>query len=145
MAARLEFRVKRQFGVPEESMLALVAMLAMRSYPQLAEVSAVLSDGTPITGKAARGRPMGSANGGRSTGPAKKAVAKKAAGQSPPAKKTAAKKRGGKKVAKKTTEKAAKKRRPLSPEARAKLAQNLVKARAARARKLKAAKRTKKR
>lgn len=37
--------------------------------------------------------------------------------------------------------KVAKKRRPLSPEARAKLAQNLVKARAARAAKGKAAKR----
>jgi hypothetical protein len=38
--------------------------------------------------------------------------------------------------------KVAKKRRPLSPEARAKLAQNLVKARAARAAKAKATKRT---
>ena len=37
------------------------------------------------------------------------------------------------KAAKKTSKKARKKRRPLSPEARAKLAQNLVKARAARA------------
>jgi hypothetical protein len=45
---------------------------------------------------------------------------------------------GGTKAAKKV----AKKRRPLSPEARAKLAQNLVKARAARAAKAKAAKRT---
>jgi hypothetical protein len=44
----------------------------------------------------------------------------------------------------KAGKKAAKKRRPLSPEARAKLAQNLVKARAARAAKAKAAKRTKK-
>jgi hypothetical protein len=44
--------------------------------------------------------------------------------------------------AKKTVKKIAKKRRPLSPEARAKLAQNLVKARAARARNLKAAKKT---
>src|SRR5664279_1739653 len=42
----------------------------------------------------------------------------------------------------KATKKVAKKRRPLSPEARAKLAQNLVKARAARAAKAKAAKRT---
>ena len=42
----------------------------------------------------------------------------------------------------KTAKKVAKKRRPLSPEARAKLAQNLVKARAARAAKAKAAKRT---
>jgi hypothetical protein len=41
----------------------------------------------------------------------------------------------------KPAKKAAKKRRPLSPEARAKLAQNLVKARAARAAKAKAAKR----
>jgi hypothetical protein len=41
---------------------------------------------------------------------------------------------------KKATKKAAKKRRPMSPEARAKLAQNLIKARAARARNLKAAK-----
>ena len=41
---------------------------------------------------------------------------------------------------KKTVKKAAKKRRPLSREARAKLAQNLVKARAARARNIKAAK-----
>lgn len=40
------------------------------------------------------------------------------------------------------TKKVAKKRRPLSPEARAKLAQNLVKARAARAAKARAAKRT---
>ena len=45
----------------------------------------------------------------------------------------AAKKAGGRKVAKK--------RRPLSPEARAKLAQNLVKARAARAAKHKSAQR----
>jgi hypothetical protein len=45
-----------------------------------------------------------------------------------------------------TVKKATKKRRPLSSEARAKLAQNLVKARAARAKKIKAAKRaTKKR
>lgn len=43
------------------------------------------------------------------------------------------------KAAAKTTKKAVKKRRRLSPEARAKLAQNLVKARAARARNLKAA------
>jgi hypothetical protein len=50
----------------------------------------------------------------------------------PPGKKTAKKK-----VAKKV----AKKRRPLSPEARAKLAQNLVKARAARAAKHKSAQR----
>lgn len=42
-------------------------------------------------------------------------------------------------AAKKTTKKVAKKRRPMSPEARAKLAKNLVKARAARARNLKAA------
>src|SRR5436309_15864894 len=42
--------------------------------------------------------------------------------------------------AKQTTKKIAKKRRRLSPEARAKLAQNLVKARAARAAKVKAAK-----
>lgn len=41
--------------------------------------------------------------------------------------------------------KAAKKRKPLSPEARAKLAQNLVKARAARAAKHKAAKKGAKR
>ena len=47
----------------------------------------------------------------------------------------------GRKAAKK---KAAKKRRPLSPEARAKLAQNLVKARAARAAKAKAAKKARK-
>ena len=40
----------------------------------------------------------------------------------------------------KTVKKVAKKRRPMSPEARAKLAKNLVKARAARARNLKAAK-----
>jgi hypothetical protein len=40
----------------------------------------------------------------------------------------------------KTTKKAVKKRKPLSPEARARLAQNLVKARAARAAKAKAAK-----
>jgi hypothetical protein len=38
--------------------------------------------------------------------------------------------------------KVAKKRKPMSPEARAKLAQNLVKARAARARNMKAAKKT---
>jgi hypothetical protein len=43
------------------------------------------------------------------------------------------------------TKKVAKKRKPLSPEARAKLAQNLVKARAARAAKAKAAKNTSKR
>jgi hypothetical protein len=42
----------------------------------------------------------------------------------------------------KATKKVVKKRRPLSPEARAKLAQNLVKARAARARNLKAAKKS---
>jgi hypothetical protein len=46
--------------------------------------------------------------------------------------------------AKKAGKKVAKKRRPLSPEARAKLAQNLVKARAARAAKARAAKRTSK-
>jgi hypothetical protein len=46
--------------------------------------------------------------------------------------------------AKKAGKKVAKKRRPLSPEARAKLAQNLVKARAARAAKAKAAKRVSK-
>ena len=51
---------------------------------------------------------------------------------------TAPARKGAKKVGKK----AAKKRRPLSPEARAKLAQNLVKARAARAAKGKAAKRS---
>src|SRR5437016_9858629 len=44
-------------------------------------------------------------------------------------------------AARKSVKKAAKKRRPLSPEARAKLAQNLVKARAARAAKGRAAKR----
>ena len=44
----------------------------------------------------------------------------------------------------KTTKKVAKKRRPLSPEARAKLAQNLVKARAARAAKARANKRSSK-
>src|SRR5436853_7233114 len=43
-------------------------------------------------------------------------------------------------AAKKSVKKVAKKRRPMSPEARAKLAKNLVKARAARARNLKAAK-----
>ncbi len=49
-------------------------------------------------------------------------------------------------MAKKTVKKVAKKRRPMSPEARAKLAKNLVKARAARARNVKAAKKaTKKR
>jgi len=42
------------------------------------------------------------------------------------------------KGSKKSVKKAAKKRRPLSPEARAKLAKNLVKARAARAAKAKA-------
>ncbi len=42
----------------------------------------------------------------------------------------------------KATKNVAKKRRPLSPEVRAKLAKNLVKARAARAAKAKAAKRT---
>jgi hypothetical protein len=46
--------------------------------------------------------------------------------------------------ASKATKKVAKKRRPLSPEARAKLAQNLVKARAARAAKAKASKRASK-
>jgi hypothetical protein len=45
------------------------------------------------------------------------------------------------KAAKKPSKKVAKKRRPLSPEARAKLAQNLVKARAARAAKHKGVKR----
>jgi hypothetical protein len=44
-------------------------------------------------------------------------------------------------AAKATAKKARKKRRPLSPEARAKLAQNLVRARAARAAKHKSAKR----
>ena len=49
-------------------------------------------------------------------------------------------------AAKKSIKKVAKKRRPMSPEARATLAKNLVKARAARARNLKAAKKaTKKR
>ena len=50
-------------------------------------------------------------------------------------------KAGRKASASKATKKVAKKRRPLSPEARAKLAQNLVKARAARAAKGRAAKR----
>ena len=51
--------------------------------------------------------------------------------------------KGGRSLgAAKTAKKVAKKRKPLSPEARAKLAQNLVKARAARAAKAKAAKRT---
>jgi hypothetical protein len=45
-------------------------------------------------------------------------------------------------AAKTVTKKVVKKRRPLSPEARAKLAKNLVKARAARARNLKAAKKS---
>ena len=45
----------------------------------------------------------------------------------------------GRPATKKTAKKAAKKRRPLSPEARARLAQNLVKARAARAAKRKGA------
>jgi hypothetical protein len=44
------------------------------------------------------------------------------------------------KTAKKSVKKVVRKRRPMSPEARARLAQNLVKARAARARNLKAAK-----
>jgi hypothetical protein len=48
----------------------------------------------------------------------------------------------GIRTAAKPVKKAAKKRRPMSPEARAKLAQNLIKARAARARNLKAAKKT---
>ena len=48
----------------------------------------------------------------------------------------------GIRTAAKSTKKVAKKRRPMSPEARAKLAKNLVKARAARARNLKAAKKT---
>jgi hypothetical protein len=43
-------------------------------------------------------------------------------------------------AAKRSVKKVAKKRRPMSPEARAKLAKNLVKARAQRARNLKAAK-----
>jgi hypothetical protein len=46
----------------------------------------------------------------------------------------------GIRTAAKSVKKVAKKRRPMSPEARAKLAQNLIKARAARARNLKAAK-----
>ena len=44
------------------------------------------------------------------------------------------------KTGKKVTKSVVKKRRPLSPEARAKLAKNLVKARAARARNIKSAK-----
>jgi hypothetical protein len=52
---------------------------------------------------------------------------------------------GAKTSAKKTGNKVAKKRRPMSPEARAKLAKNLVKARAARARNLRAAKKATKR
>jgi hypothetical protein len=48
----------------------------------------------------------------------------------------------GIRTAARTVKKVAKKRRPMSPEARAKLAKNLVKARAARARNLKAAKKT---
>jgi hypothetical protein len=51
-------------------------------------------------------------------------------------------KSAGSQAAKKTTKKVAKKRRQLSPEARARLAQNLVKARAARAAKRKAAKKS---
>jgi hypothetical protein len=55
-------------------------------------------------------------------------------------------KAAAKNTAKKPSETIVKKRRPMSPEARAKLAQNLVKARAARARNLNAAKKaTKKR
>jgi hypothetical protein len=46
------------------------------------------------------------------------------------------------KTAKSVTKKVVKKRRPLSPQARAKLAKNLVKARAARARNLRAAKKS---
>jgi hypothetical protein len=46
----------------------------------------------------------------------------------------------GTKTATKPVKKVAKKRRPMSSEARAKLAKNLIKARAARARNLKAAK-----
>jgi hypothetical protein len=49
------------------------------------------------------------------------------------------------KTAKTAAKKVVKKRRPLSPEARAKLAKNLVKARAARSRNLKAAKNAAKR
>jgi hypothetical protein len=45
----------------------------------------------------------------------------------------------------KKAKKVAKKRKPMSPDTRAKLAQNLKKARAARAKKLKAAKKTTKR
>jgi hypothetical protein len=45
-------------------------------------------------------------------------------------------------AANKTANKVAKKRRHMSPEARAKLAQNIVKARAARARNVKAAKKS---
>ena len=45
-------------------------------------------------------------------------------------------------TAKKSVKKVAKNRRPVSPQARARLAQNLVKARAARARYLKAAKKS---
>jgi hypothetical protein len=48
----------------------------------------------------------------------------------------------GTKTAQKKVKKVAKKRRPMSPEARAKLAKNLVKARAQRARNLKAAKKS---
>ncbi len=53
-------------------------------------------------------------------------------------------KSAAKNTGKKAVKKVAKKRRPMSPEARAKLAKNLVKARAARARNLKAAKKTNK-
>jgi hypothetical protein len=60
---------------------------------------------------------------------------------SPAVGRPAATKSAGTLGAAKTVKKVAKKRRPLSPEARAKLAQNLVKARAARAAKAKAAKR----
>ena len=50
--------------------------------------------------------------------------------------------RGTAKKSKKAAKKVMKKRRPMSPEARAKLAKNLVKARAARARNLKAGKKS---
>ncbi len=59
---------------------------------------------------------------------------------SPAVGRPAATKSAGTLGATKSVKKVAKKRRPLSPEARAKLAQNLVKARAARAAKAKAAK-----
>lgn len=133
MPARLDIRLKRSYGPADEARIVMIAMEAIEHEPQLSEVNAVLSNGKGVSGKTARGRKPVAAAKARTT----KRVAEKAKGAGGGTGSGLAKKTAAKGPAKKVV----KKRKPLSAESRAKLAQNLVKARAARARKLKAAKR----